>query len=153
MEPGRAKDTKQTQLRRRQGEGQVLCGKGIMTNQTGEEHGKNKANWHRSFKFEGCRGRPPCLPIRRAATGSRPYTRAKAVRTNEANLGRQAGAMHLEDDGLPYSIEPSSREALGDATQTASFLGAQRGNLAARIGRAFATHRRDGSLTWRGTGC
>ncbi len=35
---------------------------------------QNEPNWEASFKFEGCRGRPPCLPIRRAATGGRPYT-------------------------------------------------------------------------------
>ena len=51
---------------------------------------RNEANWGRSFKLGGCRGRPPCLPIRRAATGGRPFalqTRPKAVRTNEANWG------------------------------------------------------------------
>jgi hypothetical protein len=34
---------------------------------------KNEANFGGSFKCEVCRGRPPCLPIRRAATGGRPY--------------------------------------------------------------------------------
>jgi hypothetical protein len=35
---------KQTQFGSRQGEGQVVCGKGVMTEQTCKEHWKNKAN-------------------------------------------------------------------------------------------------------------
>jgi hypothetical protein len=49
--------------------------------------------------FEGCRGRPPCLPIRRAATGGRPY------------------------EGRSYKQSQLEGRALGDATQTVSFLG------------------------------
>jgi hypothetical protein len=36
---------------------------------------KKQSQLQGSFKFEGCRGRPPCLPIRKAATGGRPYRR------------------------------------------------------------------------------
>jgi hypothetical protein len=85
----------------------------------------------------------------------------KAVRTNKANSRRQAGAMHREDEGFPYSIEPSSREALGDATQTLLSweplrlrLGqVQRGNLPPYVGRARVTRCRGGVLTWQGRGC
>ena len=102
-----AKYAKQTQLGRRQGEGQVLCGKGIMTNRTCKEHGKNKANSGRSFQFEGCRGRPPCLPIRRAATGGRPYTShsnsAGGVRTYEHSRGRPGAAIRRRVSAAPAS--------------------------------------------------
>jgi hypothetical protein len=55
-----------------------------MANLTGKGVRKNKANWVASFKFESCRGRPPCLPIQRAATGGRPY----ASRTSHSAEGR-----------------------------------------------------------------
>jgi hypothetical protein len=65
---------KQTQFRPQQGEGQVPCGKGVMTSRTCKERWKDKANRRGVSRLKAVGAGPPCLPIRRAATGGRPYT-------------------------------------------------------------------------------
>ena len=59
--------------------GQVLFEKGVTANRPGKERRKNEANSRRSPTFELCRGGPLCLPIRRVATGGRPYEPAVCI--------------------------------------------------------------------------
>lgn len=116
-----AKYAKQTQWGRRPGERQVLGRKGVKTIQTCNEHGKNKANRHGSFKLEGS-----SVKTGKAVVG----TCHLLLRTSDSAEGRSYKQSQLEGRPTPWIWNPS-----------------------ACVGRAFATHRRDGILTWRGTDC
>lgn len=89
-----AKRAKQTQFWPRQGEGQVACGKGVMTNWTCKEHWKNKANSRPGRECGKGRHGRLCKtnPIRRHRPGGFGETKPIAGGSTDARCPASAGA-------------------------------------------------------------
>ena len=112
---------KQSQFRQSGTEGQVLCGKRVMTNWMRKRPRQNKANFHGNSSGRGSARRsvPPVGPIvrnkanlpctdrkRRRLVGPEALPPLGTSVRNKANCRRQAGAMGLEPAtvGRPYLV-------------------------------------------------